>query len=73
MSGTWQSLKKQTCGLFSIVAFAYMVTLDFSLSMEQVSTAMVIYIAALYCCVGWSELCAQAVQRQSSAQDLLHA
>jgi len=55
MSGTWQSLKKQTCGLFSIVAFAYMASLDFSPSMEQVSTAMVIYVWQP-CTAVWDEV-----------------
>jgi len=33
MSGTWQSLKtNKTCGLFSIVAFAYMAPQGISLS-----------------------------------------
>jgi len=48
--------KKQTCGLFSIVAFAYMASLDFSLGMEQVSTAMVIYIYIWQPCTAvWDE------------------
>lgn len=72
MSGTWQSLKKQTCGLFSIVAFAYMAPLDFSPSMEHASAATAISMAALTAV--WNDLGpAHALCRLSPVQDLLHA